>query len=93
MPDHDCTNQHDPYTLNQHKQHVDYLDLYVDKLPAREKTLIQLHYYDHLSFAEIANIMGVSRPRVTQLHGQAIKRIREWFTYIEEKGKSSHTGS
>lgn len=81
--DEQLPQQQDPYTLNQHKQHVDYLALYVDKLPPREKTLIQLHYYDHLSFAEIAGIMGVSRPRVTQLHGQAVKRMMEWFGEVE----------
>lgn len=77
--------QQDPYALHQHKQHVDYLALYVDKLPPREKTLVQLHYYDHLGFAEIAKIMGISRPRVTQLHGQAVARMRGWFGEVERQ--------
>lgn len=81
--DEQLPEQQDPYRLHQKKQHVDYLGLYVDKLPPREKQLIQLHYYDHLPFTEIAKIMGVSRPRITQLHGQAVKRIRGWFGEVE----------
>lgn len=83
--DEQLPQQQDPYALHQHRQHVDYLALYVDKLPERERTVIRLHYYDHLGFAEIAKVMGVSKPRVTQLHGQGVARMREWFGEVERR--------
>lgn len=75
--------QQNPALLHQHKQHVDFLTLYVNKLPDRERTLIRLHYFEQVAFAEIATLFGVSRPRITQLHAQALQRIRHWFTEVD----------
>lgn len=75
--------QQNPYAIHQQKQHVDYLHLYVARLPERERQLVQMHYFDHVSFVQIAEAMGVSKPRVSQLHAQAITRIRAWFAEVE----------
>jgi len=72
-----------PYAIHQQKQHVDFLHLYVERLPERERQLMQMHYFDHLDFAHIAAAMGVSRPRVSQLHAQALARLRGWFSEVE----------
>ncbi|MDP1539178.1 MAG: sigma-70 family RNA polymerase sigma factor [Moraxellaceae bacterium] len=52
------------------------LSALVAQLPEREKQVVIGHYYQHLSFAELSQLMGVSRPRVSQLHAAALKRIR-----------------
>jgi RNA polymerase sigma factor for flagellar operon FliA len=75
--------QQNPYAIHQQKQHVDFLHLYVERLPERERQLMQMHYFDHLEFAHIATAMGVSRPRISQLHAQALARLRGWFADIE----------
>ena len=38
--------------------------------------LLALYYDEELTYREIAKILGVSEPRVCQLHGDAIKRLR-----------------
>jgi RNA polymerase sigma factor FliA len=49
----------------------------VEKLPGREKQLIRRHYFDHCDFRVIAVELTVSPGRVSQLHTQALVRIRE----------------
>lgn len=49
----------------------------VDRLPSREKQLIRRHYFDHCEFRVIALELTVSPGRVSQLHAQALVRIRE----------------
>lgn len=46
------------------------------KLSERERLVIQLYYYEELSFIEIADVLGVSQPRVSQLHTRALGKMR-----------------
>jgi RNA polymerase sigma factor FliA len=48
----------------------------VERLPEREKTLIKYHYYFDFQFDDIAEVLGVSKGRVSQLHKQALSRMR-----------------
>lgn len=48
----------------------------VDVLPEREATIIRQHYHIGLSFAQIADLLGLSRGRVSQLHRGAIEKLR-----------------
>jgi RNA polymerase sigma factor for flagellar operon FliA len=45
-------------------------------LPERLQVLLALYYDEELTYREIAKILGVSEPRVCQLHGEAVKRLR-----------------
>ncbi|EKP93659.1 FliA/WhiG family RNA polymerase sigma factor [Thermaerobacter subterraneus] len=45
-------------------------------LPERERLVITLYYYEGLTVKEIAEVMGVSPSRVSQLHTRAILRLR-----------------
>lgn len=49
----------------------------VEKLPERLQLVLGLHYDEGLSYREIAKILDVSEPRVCQLHGDAMKRLRQ----------------
>jgi RNA polymerase sigma factor for flagellar operon FliA len=49
----------------------------VTRLPARERSIIEMHYVAGIQFKEIAERFGVSLPRVSQLHARAIARLRE----------------
>ena len=42
----------------------------------REKTLMGLYYEQKITFKEIAAFLGVSEPRICQIHSQAIARLR-----------------
>lgn len=46
-------------------------------LPERLQILLALHYDEELTYREIAQVMGVSEPRVCQLHSDAMRRLRE----------------
>ncbi|HEX9171200.1 MAG TPA: RNA polymerase sigma factor FliA [Telluria sp.] len=48
----------------------------IDSLPPREKLLMGLYYEEELNLKEIGAVMGVSESRVSQLHTQAVARLR-----------------
>lgn len=48
----------------------------IDALPPREKMLMGLYYEEELNLKEIGAVMGVSESRVSQLHTQAVSRLR-----------------
>lgn len=49
----------------------------VDGLTEREQTLIRSHYFEGVSFDKIAQNMGVSKQRISQIHSRAVRRLRE----------------
>ena len=46
-------------------------------LPERERELIRRHYEEHVEFQQIAAEWGVTKGRVSQLHAQALQRLRQ----------------
>lgn len=65
-----------PYALCESSERIEQLALALERLPERERLLMSLYYFEELTMKEIAHILGVSEPRVCQLHSQAIKRLR-----------------
>ncbi|HHY97487.1 MAG TPA: FliA/WhiG family RNA polymerase sigma factor [Firmicutes bacterium] len=47
----------------------------IDELQERERLILALYYYEELTVKEIAEIMGISESRVSQLHTKALLRI------------------
>jgi RNA polymerase sigma factor for flagellar operon FliA len=48
----------------------------IDSLPAREREVLELYHDRDLNYKEIAAILRVSESRVSQLHTQAVERLR-----------------
>jgi len=48
----------------------------IEALPDKEKLLISLYYYEELTMKEIGQIMGYTESRISQLHTQAVYRLR-----------------
>ena len=48
----------------------------VQGLPERERLVVSLYYVEHLTMKDIAAVLDVSETRVSQLHAQAVKRLR-----------------
>ncbi|MDR3587779.1 MAG: FliA/WhiG family RNA polymerase sigma factor [Desulfosporosinus sp.] len=48
----------------------------VEKLPEKEKLVIALYYQEELTLKEIAAVLKLSESRISQLHSQAISRLR-----------------
>lgn len=48
----------------------------IAELPEKEKLVMALYYDEELNLKEIGEVLDVSESRVSQIHSQAIKRIR-----------------
>lgn len=48
----------------------------IDKLPTRDRQVVALYYLEELSMKEIGSVMGVTESRVSQIHTQAVLRLR-----------------
>jgi len=49
----------------------------VERLSTSEATVIRQHYANGLSFAQVADLMGLSRGRISQLHSAALAKLRK----------------
>lgn len=49
----------------------------IEILPEREKLIISEHYFEHNGFNEIADKLGLSKGRVSQIHKRALQMLRE----------------
>jgi RNA polymerase sigma factor for flagellar operon FliA len=52
----------------------------IEQLPEREKLVMALYYDEELNLKEIGQILSVSESRVSQLHSQALLRLRARLT-------------
>jgi RNA polymerase sigma factor FliA len=65
-----------PYATTARHQLVEAMQRALDKLSRREKTILTLHYFQHVPFVEIAEQMQLTKGRISQLHRQAIEAMR-----------------
>lgn len=54
----------------------------IKQLPEREQLLLSLYYQKEMNMKEIATIFGITETRVSQLHSQAVKRLRSRLEYL-----------
>lgn len=52
------------------------LGVAIDKLPEREKLILELYYRKLLSLKEIGVVLSLSESRICQIHSQAVIRLR-----------------
>ena len=45
-------------------------------MPAKERLILMLYYYEGLNLAEIGATLGVTESRVCQMHAQALLRLK-----------------
>ena len=56
----------------------------IEDLPERQRLVLSLYYYEDLNLKEIGKILRVTESRVSQLHAQAISRLRAKLTLFFE---------
>lgn len=74
-----------PEKILEGKEEVDMLARCIDKLNERDRTVLNLYYYEDLTLKAIGNVLDVSESRVCQLHSRAIsnlKKVMKEISYI-----------
>ncbi len=51
----------------------------IENLPERERLLMGMIYEQEMNLREIGEVLGVGESRVSQLHSQAVARLRSWM--------------
>lgn len=49
----------------------------IEDLPEKQKLVLSLYYYEDLNLKEIGRVLDVTESRVSQLHTQAVMRLRQ----------------
>lgn len=77
----------EPFELTANQELIDGIALLVDELTEREKMVLSLYYTDELNMRETASLLGITEGRVSQLHSQALVRLRK--TFLQKFGNIS----
>lgn len=72
---------HDPaaeeaFTEVENEERLKLLEQAIAKLPEKEQLVVALYYQEELTLKEIAAVLKLSESRISQLHSQAILRLR-----------------
>mgnify|MGYP003417446265 CR=1 FL=1 len=52
------------------------------RLPERERTIMVLYYHENMTLKEIGEAINISESRVSQLHAQAIMKLKNLLSFI-----------
>lgn len=61
---------------------------YIDRLSEKERLVISLYYYEELSQKEIAEVLEISEGRVSQLHSQALIKLKSSLDRGQKRQRS-----
>lgn len=70
-------SQSEPYGSHAYDEMQRRLKQVLDRLPGREQQIIRYHYFHQMTFEEIAELMDLTKGRISQLHKRAIGTVRE----------------
>lgn len=77
------TYEHNIYRSHEVQDLARLLDAIVAVLPKTEQAIIRSHYLQHERFEAIAQKMGITKGRVSQIHHRALRRMRENFDQMQ----------
>jgi RNA polymerase sigma factor for flagellar operon FliA len=69
-------NDEDALTLTRLKEIKEAVVTAIEQLPEKEKMVISLYYLEELTMKETGKVLGITESRVSQIHSQAIQRLR-----------------
>jgi RNA polymerase sigma factor for flagellar operon FliA len=72
----------EPYSATAMQELIERVAPLIERLTPREKLVLSLYYTDELTMRETAEIMCITEGRVSQLHSQALSRLRKEFVSL-----------
>lgn len=80
-----------PFIQLNSKSVKDVITRAIEELPERQRLVLSLYYYEDLNLKEIGKVLRVTESRVSQLHAQAISRLRQKLTafFKEQNNEAS----
>ena len=66
----------DPFDLCYRREQRDLVNRALERLPERERLIVTLYYQHDLTMKEIASRLAVDESRVSQLHAEALQRLK-----------------
>lgn len=69
-------NDDDALTLTRLKELKGAVTSAIEQLPEKERLVISLYYIEELTMKETGKVLNITESRVSQIHSQAIKRLR-----------------
>lgn len=79
-----ATGETDPLDRFLESEVNDSLQRGIDGLPEKQRLVLSLYYYDELTMKEVAQVIGVSESRVSQIHTQAIMALRQSLSGLRD---------
>jgi RNA polymerase sigma factor for flagellar operon FliA len=74
----------DVYSGQETKQLKATVNALIELLPERERNVIKYHYYHGLGVTEIGDILGLTKGRISQIHREALRNLRELYARAAE---------
>ncbi len=74
-----------PEAVYQKQQVISLLTEAIEKLKDKERLVITLYYYEELTQVEIAEVLNLSSARISQIHKEAIYRLRGFLGRKKEE--------
>lgn len=76
-----------PEHMLEEKELSEVLTSGISSLRENEQLVLSLYYQKNLNIREIAHIMGVSEPRISQIHTKAVQKLRVYMQQYMVGGK------
>ncbi|SHN68545.1 FliA/WhiG family RNA polymerase sigma factor [Desulfovibrio litoralis] len=85
IPSKESITEDEPFEITANQELIDAVAGLVEQLTEREKMVLSLYYTDELNMRETASVLDITEGRVSQLHSQALVRLRKSF--LQKFGK------
>ena len=82
-------NVPDPFGEVIRREDRDLLRQAIERLPDKERTVINLYYFSELNLKEIGRRLDLSESRICQIHSGAMARIRKSLKLLTNRPKAS----
>jgi RNA polymerase sigma factor for flagellar operon FliA len=70
-------NSKNPFVFLKNKGLKNIIVKFIEDLPEKQKLVISLYYYEDLNLKEIGRILDVTESRISQLHTQAVSKLKQ----------------